>query len=428
MRDRSIGILGYRSLLLIVGLVFTIVMLLGQSTLSQSVTVYHWLRASDANYQFVLKQIPEFERQNPDIKIELIHVAPAEAHQKYLLAFASNLDIDVLWTNPNENLQHYMTRGWLMPLDELVEKVRLDLGDFYPSVVDLARWEGSLYGIPYAALPAPALIYNPHHFDQAGLAYPHADWTYTDEFLDAARKLTRDVSGDGIPDIYGFSRPVYGDTLTILAAFGGGVLSNDGTEILVDRPETIEALQFLDSMVNEYRVMRPEISTAPFRAGQQSMVFDAYWTLPAYVNNMAEGTWRVTLPPQGPAGRYTVFYNGYYSIARNSANPEAAMRWIQHLVSEEVGKDWIRANLNPTAHGRVNTDPEFMATPHHRAWVDLYEIPPVPYTMPPNFRVGEVTRSFEAALTNILARTQSIPQAVGQLRQTLQAILSEPVQ
>lgn len=395
-------------------------------THAQQVTVYHWLRGSDANYRFIAEQIPEFERQNPDIRIELVHVIPATAHEQYVLAFASNLEIDVLWTNPNENLQHYMTSGWLLPLDELVEKVGLDLGDFYPSIVDLARWEGNLYGIPYAALPAPALIYNPGLFNEVGLSYPEASWTYEDQFLSAARRLTRDIDGDGVSDIYGFSRPVHGDTLTILAAFGGRVLSADGTEVLVDSPGTIKALEFLDSLVNQYRVMRPDIAAAPFRAGQQGMVFDAYWSLPAYVNNIDPSAWRVTMPPAGPEGRYMVFYNGYYSIARQSQNPEAAMRWIQYLVSEEVAKEWIRANLNPTAHAAVNSDPEFMAAEHHRAWIDLYTVPVIEYTMPANFRVNDAVQVFEAGLTSILSRTLSIGTAVATMKQQFEAILSEP--
>lgn len=410
-------------------IIILITLLLTTSSLAQTTqtTVHHWLRGSDANYAFIEQQIAEFERRNPDIRIELVHVAPAGANERYLLAFASNMEIDVLWTNPNENLQHFMTNGWLLPMDELTTKVGLDLGDFYPSVVDLARWNGELYGIPYAALPAPALIYNPNLFDQAGLSYPEPDWNYTDEFLDAARKLTRDTNGDGTTDIYGFSRPVHGDTLTILAAFGGGVLSPDGSEVLVDKPQTLEALEFLEAMVNEYGVMRPEIGTAPFRAGQQGMAFDAYWSLPAYVNNVDPSSWRVTMPPQGPEGRFTVFYNGYYSIARHSKNPEAAMRWIQYLVSEDVARAWIKANLNPTAHAAVNADPEFLAADHHRAWIDLYNIPVVPYTMPANFRVNDAVAVFEAGLTNILARSQSIPQAVGQMSQQLQAILAETV-
>ncbi|NLN27008.1 MAG: sugar ABC transporter substrate-binding protein [Firmicutes bacterium] len=409
------------------GVTILAMLLLISAGSAQQVTVYHWLRGSDANYNFIAAQIPEFERRNPDIKIELIHVIPATAHEQYMLAFATNMDIDVLWTNPNENLQHYMTSGWLLPMDDLVEKVGLDLGDFYPSIVDLARWEGNLYGIPYAALPAPALIYNPSMFDQVGLAYPDPNWTYENEFRDAARRLTRDVNGDGVSDIYGFSRPVHGDTLTILAAFGGRVLSADGTQVLVDSPGTIRALEFMDAMVNEYGAMRAEISAAPFRAGQQGMVFDAYWSLPAYVNNVDPGAWRVTMPPSGPEGRYMVFYNGYYSIARQSKNPEAAMRWIQYLVSEEVAREWIRANLNPTAHAAVNADPEFVAAEHHRAWIDLYSVPVIEYTMPANFRVNEAVSVFENGLTAILSRTQSIGTAVETMRQQLEAILAEPV-
>ncbi len=46
-----------------------------------------------------------------------------------------------------------------------------------------------------------ALYYNKDVFEEYGVDYPTADWTYA-EYLDAMKRLTRDRDGDG-PSICG---------------------------------------------------------------------------------------------------------------------------------------------------------------------------------------------------------------------------------
>ena len=47
-------------------------------------------------------------------------------------------------------------------------------------------------------LSSLVVYYNRDLFDAAGVPYPEAGWTWA-EFLDAAKALTRDIDGDGLP-------------------------------------------------------------------------------------------------------------------------------------------------------------------------------------------------------------------------------------
>ncbi len=67
--------------------------------------------------------------------------------------------------------------------------------DFYPETIAPFRWNGTLMCIPQN-LSSLVVYYNKNLFDEAGLAYPSADWTW-EGFLQTALALTKDTDGDG---------------------------------------------------------------------------------------------------------------------------------------------------------------------------------------------------------------------------------------
>src|SRR5690606_7698231 len=113
----------------------------------------------------------------------------------------------------------------LMPLTGMMERMASrypHLRDVFPAVLDQFTWQGEVYALPYGG-NAHALIYNEHLFDSVGLPYPDPEWTW-DDALAIARRLTQDVTGDGVPDVWGINMTASGIRDAVLS-FGGPVLA-----------------------------------------------------------------------------------------------------------------------------------------------------------------------------------------------------------
>ena len=83
--------------------------------------------------------ISEFEKNNPDIKVNFIHV-PQNYFQKLHLLFASNQAPDVVFIN---NLYLPLYAKKLEPLDNFLDK-----NDFYPQSIQAMSYDSHLYAIP----------------------------------------------------------------------------------------------------------------------------------------------------------------------------------------------------------------------------------------------------------------------------------------
>ena len=91
-----------------------------------------------------------------------------------------------------------------------------------------------------------ALEYNTDLFDAAGLAYPTADWTWQD-MEDAAAKLTDTDAG-----VYGMSiTPDMARWLAFLYQAGGSVYNADATEMTINSPEALAAMNFYAGLGGE---------------------------------------------------------------------------------------------------------------------------------------------------------------------------------
>ncbi|KQL52863.1 hypothetical protein AN964_04580 [Heyndrickxia shackletonii] len=120
------------------------------------------------------------------------------------------------------------------------------------------------------------IYYNKELFDELGMPYPPAKaedaWTW-DEFVDVAKKLTVDRNGKHPDDpgfdpknikTYGVSNFTYFYE-NFLFSNDGGIISEDGKTILLNKPETIEALQRMQDLMYVYHVMPTpaSLSTLP---------------------------------------------------------------------------------------------------------------------------------------------------------------------
>ena len=95
---------------------------------------------SKTEVQILKELLSDFEKENPDIKVEFLHI-PQNYFQKLHLMFASNLAPDVIFIN-NLNIPVY--EKYLLDLNDIVKNKE----DYYPQVLDTMTYEDRLLAIP----------------------------------------------------------------------------------------------------------------------------------------------------------------------------------------------------------------------------------------------------------------------------------------
>ena len=123
--------------------------------------------------------LSEFEKENPDIKVEFMHI-PQNYFQKIHLLFASNKAPDVIFIN-NLYLPLYANAGVLEP-------ITLNENSFYKQSLDALSYNGKLYAIP-RDVSNLVIFYNKDMFNKKQISYPKNNWSF-EEFLTTAKKLT----------------------------------------------------------------------------------------------------------------------------------------------------------------------------------------------------------------------------------------------
>ena len=164
-----------------------------------------------------------------------------EIAQRFQTAQAANSGLpaavvlsDVWWFR-------YYINGNIIPIDNLVEKLGIDLSDYRDSLVQDYQYEGQQWALPYGR-STPLFYYNKDHFAEAGLP-DRAPETWA-EFEEWAPQLTQGETAYMYPDLAGYA----GWTLQNVL-WGQGAAWSDEWEITCNSPEAVEALQWVQDSV-----------------------------------------------------------------------------------------------------------------------------------------------------------------------------------
>lgn len=271
--------------------------------------------------------LKDFEIQNPDLKIEFMHI-PQNYFQKIHLLFASNTSPDVIFIN-NLYLPVYANAGVL----EDLSSTDIDKSEFYPKSLEALSWDGKLYAIP-RDISNLVIYYNKDLFDKNKVAYPKQDWNFKD-FLNAAQKLTKR------PDIYGVS---FEEDLLFylpyLMSEGGGILSDDLTKEILDCEKSQKGLKFYADLRKKYHVAPEKSESASatmaqmFLQGKLAMHLSGRWLVPKY-REEAAFDWDVAPFPKGSAGSIVPLDASGWAIAKASKHKEESLKLIKYLSSKE---------------------------------------------------------------------------------------------
>ena len=230
---------------------------------AEQVTIKMWMHEHPPRIAIDRAIIAEFEKANPDIKVDYAVIAVSEFTTKLLTAFASGSGPDLFNQSVVQVAQYYNSRI-LAPIDYAAmgyadEKA---LTGTYLTGFEGIRFAGQLYGVP-TEVSNYACYLNNTIWKAAGLD-PSRDFPGTWEEMPAiAEKLTlRDPNG--VPRRRGFdfdwpSLPALWLTLnTLMHQRGANLVDEADYKATFDGPDAQHVVQFLVDWVNKYKLGGPQ--------------------------------------------------------------------------------------------------------------------------------------------------------------------------
>jgi len=291
----------------------------------------------------ILKPIlSDFEKENPDIKVDFMHI-PQNYFQKIHLLFASNTAPDVIFIN-NQYLPVYANAG-------LLEELHASNG-FYQKSLEALTVNGKLYAIP-RDVSNLVIYYNKNIFDKKHIPYPSANWTF-DDFLKTAQKLTDQntfgISFEEDPLFY----------LPYLMSNGGGFLPDE-----INKPESQNALNFYADLRNKYHVapLKSESASATmaqlFLQERLGMYLSGRWMVPKF-REEAKFDWDIAQFPKGTKGSIVQLDASGWAVSKSSNHKQEALKLVNFLSSKESSEKFTESGLIVPAREEVANSKYFL--------------------------------------------------------------------
>lgn len=276
-----------------------------------------------------------FEKEHPDIDVELIEIADKDEHlQKLSTSFAGGAPPDVFLLNFREYSQ-FVVRDALEPVGPHLGDAGIDMTDYFPEPAEAFTFDGELQCMPQN-VSSLVVYYNVALFEAAGLERPKEGWSW-EQFRDYAVTLNdpgADVRGLGIePSIIRVAPFVWGN--------GGEIVDDPDTptRFTLDTPEAREAIEFLAGLVREDGVVPTEEELAAqdletrFATGKLGMLLSSRRDTPFFRENASLNFDVASLPiAEQPVG---ILHSDAYCVARADDELDAVMEFIGFAMGEE---------------------------------------------------------------------------------------------
>jgi ABC-type glycerol-3-phosphate transport system substrate-binding protein len=339
--------------------------------------VYSNWHLAEPHWEKTIKAaIPLFEQEYPNIKVELQVVSYAEKEAKYATEIEAGTGPDLMHL-AGYSIRNFVESGYLLDITPFIEKEPAGfLDQWYPHLVDLFKYQDKQYGLPSDYM-SQILAYDKKLFTEAGLD-PNKPPTTWDEFLDYAKKLTRDRDGDGQIDTWGFGTVGAVDPgwelrfSPVLLSHGAAYLTPDNKCSALNSPEAKEAFKFWVGLVTDAKVVPPGVTSqgagavrVQFANEQVAMEIASGWDEPIIptINadfNVQENLGAAPMPVKAGttlAKTTTAWYSGWM-INRNTKYPEQAWTLLKWLTSKESDQRWFDGARVLSSRRDVSGDPD----------------------------------------------------------------------
>jgi multiple sugar transport system substrate-binding protein len=370
--------------------------------------------------------VREFEQKNPDIRINLVE-GPFDTNlieNLYTSAFLLGdspydiINMDIVW------VPKFAAAGWVIDLTDRISPQQLS--KFISGNVEGGRYRGKLYRIPHAS-DAGMLYYRKDILEQAGIQPP----TTFEEMENISQNLQKQGKTtwgylwqgkqyEGVSAMF----------VEVLAGFGGFWANPQTFEVGLDKPEAIQAVEFLKSTIAS-RISPPGVTTYGeeetrllFQSGQSLFLrnWPYVWRLANAEGSKVKGKIAIAPMLSSNARSGGSCLGGWgWGISKTSKHPEQAWKAIQYLTSEETQRKFILETGLIPSYKSLFTDKEIAAKyPHYPQLLKVVERPALRPPLAQYAQASDILQRYlSAAFTGRMSAEQAMKAAASETRNLL---------
>lgn len=295
--------------------------------------------SSDAENTRLESVVDQFNADNENVQVNLNLVPDFDT--KIQTSLAGGEPPDVFYID-SFRLPDFVDAGALEPAEGHIDNP----DDFYDSLRDAFTLDGTFY-CPPKDFSTLALEYNTDMFDAAGLDYPDEDWTW-DDLRSAAEALTNEDEG-----VYGLVLSAdFARWIAFLYQAGGTVTNADFTEMTINSPEALEALEFYVGLVQDgYAAQPSDLDSGwngeAFGKEQAAMTVEGNWIVPFMADQFPDVNYDIAQLPAGPGGEATMAFTVCYAVPADipAERQEAAFELVNFLTGPDGMEQWTDLGL-----------------------------------------------------------------------------------
>ncbi|WP_373858706.1 extracellular solute-binding protein [Klebsiella variicola] len=290
----------------------------------------------------------DFEKQHPDVKVNLEFVPYEALHDKIVAARGAGgngYDVvlfDAIW--PAEFSRYDL-------LQDVSSRIAADEREkIFPGAMNTVVYQGKTLGMPWI-LDTKYLYYNKAMLDKAGIKTPPASWQ---QVMDDA-KVLNDKGIVKYPLVWSWSQAeaLVCDYTTLVSGFGGSFYQNGKLDF--STPASLKAVTLMKTSLDQglsnpaSREYLEEDVRKAFSNGDAAFALN--WT---YMYNMANDPKQskvagdvgiVPAPGDTPDKPGAVNGSMGLGIAKASQHPEEAWQYIHYLTSQPVQDKYAKLSL-----------------------------------------------------------------------------------
>ena len=326
----------------------------------EGVTIQFWNSFTGTDGDVLREIVEKYNKENDKgVTIEM-DIMPADSMEEKLPAAIASKTAPALVVKGNFFTSTYAENDIVSPIDDFFEVTGTDKENFSESSLSALQYDGKQMMIPMQ-VHSTFLYWNKDLFEKAGLD-PETPPTTWEEVAEFAGKIT-----DSSKKIYGVGFPVSGAPCYFNAMFksnGGDVVSEDGKSSVVNSPENLKTLQYIQDLAKNGDT--PIGSTGAdtdnlMLAGQMGIYCGGPWLVSGLKE--AEINFGVTGMPKGDtqaAGVIEVQGFGVTSTC-SEEEKEAAYDFIAYWNTDEISKEWSLRNGYPPYLNSLSEDKDIQS-------------------------------------------------------------------